>query len=332
MCTPSCATTLNHKCARVICSYWDAKCDVGLIYGAWKHGYANYEDMKKDPEYCHIFGMEQPKASTTPGPNTTLVEGATSTADEVALAPPPPPMHVAAGPAADVLTKRFKRALDLVFKAQKAADTAAAKAAKELASRQAAAKRAAAKAAADKVAAEKAAAAKAAAEKAAAEKAAAAKAAASSAHMSAAVSPYAGAASAGAEEDVGFVATTEAALSGPRSVEARPRAEGRRRERRVETLNDMFVWEYKPRRRGEQAAQASGDADGDAGAWVVELSLHMCPEVNCLWRGGSMASVSCVCQAVQAANKQPNWCLTLVYLGMKCMSAFANSCMQSQMF
>jgi hypothetical protein len=53
------------SCRPRVSSWWDLRCDVGLVYGCWKHGYANYDDMRRDPEYQHLFGPSQTALAPT---------------------------------------------------------------------------------------------------------------------------------------------------------------------------------------------------------------------------------------------------------------------------
>jgi hypothetical protein len=34
--------------------WWTVKSDISLLHGCWKHGYANYDEMKKDPDHAHV--------------------------------------------------------------------------------------------------------------------------------------------------------------------------------------------------------------------------------------------------------------------------------------
>ncbi|KAJ9521159.1 hypothetical protein QJQ45_022863, partial [Haematococcus lacustris] len=90
-------------------SWWTAKSDMALLKGCWEHGYANYDELRRHPDYAHLFA----------GPG----------ADQAAA-------HTG-GPNHEHLTKRWRKLLDLVAKAQRTQEAQRVAAEKEAAEREA---------------------------------------------------------------------------------------------------------------------------------------------------------------------------------------------------
>lgn len=66
---------------------------MALLYGTWKHGYGNYDEMRKDPEYAHIFTGGEAGAAKGPtaGASTSGAAAAGEGTGPASATPTPAP-------------------------------------------------------------------------------------------------------------------------------------------------------------------------------------------------------------------------------------------------